>query len=397
MSHNTKILVVEDSTFLTQIMLRQLASADHSPKAAASGAEAIEIMRDWLADIIIIDLFLPDMKGSDLVKLFRNQYPGTAIVLMSSSTRDQVDDILRNIEVKTFLQKPIVKDRLLEVVHYLATEKMESRGRSAVILPSPESQPYEIHIKSCYCCGFEEVRVFVPKNNAFEENWDQGLYPVYKPLGKFAEWDYLKTMISVCPLCLFASSDLNDFAEKNHHHEFPFRPEARKILSSGIMTRKKLIGLRGDERDYFAFDSPNRDQAQVVKTLQLAQKCGNAMILADKPGAHCNLGILYVLEQSLRDRPEPELLRAALGFFAGQIKTPLTPRSYISKSYYFSITCHFALNQSLKANECKDQLEAFYQKVDPGDALDEECLWNQRLVHIWRMGVDIKDRRIIDS
>lgn len=393
MISTSKILVIDESTFLTQILVRQLHAADFAAKSANSGAEAIEIMRDWIADIVILDQALSDVDSLELARQFHQQYPGSTLILSSTYAREQMEVNLHDYGIKSFLQKPIAKEKLLEMVRYLGLERVESHGKSAVILPSPPSQPYEVHVKSCYCCGFEEVKVFVAKENSFIENWDRGLYPIYEAEAGFHVWDHLKTMISVCPLCLFASADLNDFAEKNHHHEFPYRSEARKILSSGIGTRKKLIGLRGDERDYFDFDNPNRDQKQVIQSLQLAQKCGNAMILADKPGAHSHLGKLYVLEQSLREKPDPEILRTALGFFQGQIKAPMSSRAAIAMSYYFSITCHFALSESVKANENREQLEAFYQHVDPADASEEECLWNERLVYVWKMGVDLKERR----
>lgn len=395
MTPSAKILVIDESSFMTQILLRQLHAADFLAKAANSGAEAMEVLRTWVADIILIDHGLSDMDALELAGQLHQQFPGSALILSSNNAREQIEVDLGSLGIKYFLQKPIPKEKLLELVRYLGAEREESHGKSAVILPSPASQPFEIHVKSCYCCGFEEVKVFVTKEKSYSENWDRGLYPNFQAENGFHSWDHLRTMISVCPLCLFASADLADFAEKNHHQEFPYRSEARKILSAGIGTRKKLIGLRGDERDYFDFDNPNRDQKQVVHSLQLAQKCANAMILADKPGAHCHLGKLYVLEHSLRDKPDPELLRTALGFFQGQIKAPMISRAYIAMSYYFSITCHFALSESIKANECREQLEAFYMNVDPADASEEECLWNERLVHIWQMGVDIAERRFI--
>lgn len=396
MSRSAKVLIIEDSTFLTQIMLRQLLSMDHITKIAETGAAALEILRDWLPEIVICDLFLPDMKGEEIIERVRRDYPTVRVVVFSTTPRDQVEELLQKYAIRDYLQKPLSKERLLQLVQTLSEEHWANQGKSAVVLPSPADQPWETHVKSCYVCGFDEVNVFVPKHNSYDEDWNEGLFPTFSSNGGFRPWDHLKTAFTVCPLCLFTSHHLSDWAEKNHHHDYPYRGEARKILATGITGRKKLIGLRGDEKDCFAFDTPMRTQLQVHQTILLAQRSASALILGDKAGAHADLGYLYLLDQALGERPNVDLLRDALGNFMNQLKSSMNSRVLISKCYYFAIAIHFALGESLKANALKDRLEQYYLTVDPSEASDEECMWNERLVHIWNIGVNHKTRRFVD-
>lgn len=390
-----KILIVEDSSFLVQIMSRQIASLGHTAKAATRMDEAREILRDWRPEIAIVDLFLPDGNGLDLVRWLRKEFPILRLVIFSSTPKDQLEFDLNEVGVSAFLQKPISKERLVQVIHQLLKDYEDNIGRSAVVIHSPPEQPYEIHVKSCYVCGYDNVQFFVRKPDSCDETWNDGLFPQYQARRGFRHWDHMKTLVSVCPLCLFASKDIFDFSEKNLHADYPYRLEARKVLASGIASRKKLLGLTPDSGGYYAFDTANRTPEQVLQTIQLAQRSGSAMVLGDKRGASAILGFYYTLEYALQNQPNVELLHSALGFFQAQIKTGLCDGPTMSMSYYYSIAIHFALGQSIKANEVKDQLETYYMGVDPVQVTDDELLWNERLLYIWQMGVNPKTRREI--
>jgi DNA-binding NarL/FixJ family response regulator len=51
---------------------------------AASGKEALRCVRRCLPDIALVDLRLPDMRGEDLCREFRRDFPGTAVIILST-------------------------------------------------------------------------------------------------------------------------------------------------------------------------------------------------------------------------------------------------------------------------------------------------------------------------
>jgi len=51
---------------------------------ATSGKEALERLKETSADVMLLDLYLPDMSGLDVLRYARSHYPRTKILVLSS-------------------------------------------------------------------------------------------------------------------------------------------------------------------------------------------------------------------------------------------------------------------------------------------------------------------------
>lgn len=393
MTTQTKILIVDDSHFLNQILIRQIGSEGFAAKSATSLAEANELLRDWLPLIVICNNELPDGDAAEFIAFVNSESPLTQIIIMGNHDVSELRKGFEKYKIAQYAQKPIPKEKLVEMVYQLKSNSIANAGVSSVILESPATQPWEIHIKSCYVCAYDNVKVFVQKKGAYKEDWKNGFFPEYIANEGFSNFDFLKTYISVCPSCLFASNSINDFSEKNQHLELPFNPEAKKVLAMGISGRRRILGLAPDAKHCFLFDSPNREIEAVSSSFKLAQKCANALVLGNKPGSHADTGMAYLLEFALEEKKNNEMLRNALQLFQGQLKVSTNSRELNSRCYYFCIMIHFALGESQKANNTKEALEEYYSSVGGDGATEQEIEWNQRLLHVWQYGVDIHTQR----
>jgi CheY-like chemotaxis protein len=63
----TKILLVEDSKFVRLTAERALARAGYEVSSAADGEEALQMAREKLPDLILLDMLLPKMSGPDVL------------------------------------------------------------------------------------------------------------------------------------------------------------------------------------------------------------------------------------------------------------------------------------------------------------------------------------------
>jgi hypothetical protein len=235
------------------------------------------------------------------------------------------------------------------------------------------------------------VNFFVPRKEAYNESWEHGLFPRYTAREGFPKWDYIRTMIGVCPSCLFASYDINDFAVDPKHTSFPYSGDAKRILSRGIAARKKMIGLENTDT---AFSNPNRNLQRTIETFLLAEKGGNGLVIGDKEGVYCDLGFYRTMHAVLRysvnqDKIEYQNnLHEALSLFTNQLKIQNMSRVTRAKTYYFIIALNMATGASIRANEMKQDFENYYRKIGGADdAAYEERIWNERLLYIWKEGV----------
>jgi len=67
----TKILLVEDSKFLRMATERALARAGYQVSTAADGLQAMELARNEMPDLILLDMLLPKMTGPDVLKALK--------------------------------------------------------------------------------------------------------------------------------------------------------------------------------------------------------------------------------------------------------------------------------------------------------------------------------------
>ena len=169
--------------------------------------------------------------------------------------------------------------------------------------------------------------------------------------------------------------------------------DAKKILARNITIRKKLVDAK--EEFVLAFSNPNRKNETVIKSFLLAERCANGLVLGDKDGVYCDLGFCILMRGVLEfvyggDKSDfLSRLREALSMFLNQMKIPNTRRRVKIRAYYFIITLHIALSESILANEMKTQLEKMYEDISIDDTSPEELMWSERLQNVWTNGVNI--------
>ncbi len=89
---NSKVLLVEDSKFLRVANERALSKAGYQVSTAADGEEALQVANAQLPDVILLDIMLPKLSGTEVLKALKAN-PATmhipVIVLTSLSQRNE--------------------------------------------------------------------------------------------------------------------------------------------------------------------------------------------------------------------------------------------------------------------------------------------------------------------
>ena len=67
----TKILLVEDSKFVRLATERALARAGYEVSTAGDGEEALQVAREKLPDLILLDMLLPKMSGPEVLSALK--------------------------------------------------------------------------------------------------------------------------------------------------------------------------------------------------------------------------------------------------------------------------------------------------------------------------------------
>lgn len=118
-SKNSSILIVEDEE-RARIDTQSLLSKHYERVLSAGSAkEALELYYAHKPDIFIVDIFLPDMNGIDLIKAIRRHFPKACVVVISGT--GSVDLLAEAIElnIDRFIKKPFDPSAFLEVIRSL--------------------------------------------------------------------------------------------------------------------------------------------------------------------------------------------------------------------------------------------------------------------------------------
>jgi PAS domain S-box-containing protein len=105
-SRGERVLVVEDEPGARTGLAEILASLGYAVTAAASAEEALAVPEEPAFDLLLTDLLLPGMAGSELARALRGRWPALRILLMSGYPADDAVDRTVGEESPRLLQKP---------------------------------------------------------------------------------------------------------------------------------------------------------------------------------------------------------------------------------------------------------------------------------------------------
>lgn len=114
-----KILIVEDDGDLAHVLNVTLSSKGHSVQTASGGAPAIDFLRSFKYDLVILDWMMPEVTGLDVLKAYRD-HGGKAPVLMLTAKAEVADKALGlDLGADDYLTKPFHPQELLARVRAL--------------------------------------------------------------------------------------------------------------------------------------------------------------------------------------------------------------------------------------------------------------------------------------
>jgi two-component system phosphate regulon response regulator PhoB len=114
----TRILIVDDEPDLTSIVEYNLQGAGFQTRVSHSGREALQLARKEAPDLIILDLMLPDLAGTEVCKTLKSDARTRPIpVLMLTARSDEIDRVLGfELGAEDYVVKPFsVRELVLRV------------------------------------------------------------------------------------------------------------------------------------------------------------------------------------------------------------------------------------------------------------------------------------------
>lgn len=117
-----RVLVVDDASLVRLYNRTALEAAGFQVDEALNGQEALEILLSRPADLVVVDINMPQMDGLTFVRTLRRQdlpLSATPAVMVSTEAKPQDFAAARTAGANFYLVKPVDRDALVECVAML--------------------------------------------------------------------------------------------------------------------------------------------------------------------------------------------------------------------------------------------------------------------------------------
>ena len=107
------ILIIEDDKKINELIRRTLSMTGHQGLTAFSGREALLSLEQKRADLILLDIGLPDMDGFSLMRRLSEDYGDIRVICVTA--RDEVADRVKGLVggAEDYIVKPFAMEELL--------------------------------------------------------------------------------------------------------------------------------------------------------------------------------------------------------------------------------------------------------------------------------------------
>jgi two-component system, cell cycle sensor histidine kinase and response regulator CckA len=112
------VLVVDDQESVRALLRRQLVAEGHTVLEAGDGIEALQLVRrrGGALDILLSDVVMPGMNGTELAARVCEEFPTLPVILMSAYAPAGLARVGLGESIVPVLQKPFEPDQLAQLI-----------------------------------------------------------------------------------------------------------------------------------------------------------------------------------------------------------------------------------------------------------------------------------------
>ena len=120
-ANKRKVLVVDDDPQIRKILTRMLEPSTYEIRSVDDGFAAIQSVREWGPDLVILDIMMPGMSGIEVCRQIREENAGGTLQILMLSAKDSQADRLRALEygANDYVTKPFHIASLGRKIQYM--------------------------------------------------------------------------------------------------------------------------------------------------------------------------------------------------------------------------------------------------------------------------------------
>jgi DNA-binding response OmpR family regulator len=108
-----KVLIAEDDADIRKLLVALLHQHGIEASEARDGLDAIQRLRDEAWDLAVVDLTMPRVDGSVVIRYLEEQLPDTHAIVISGVRAEELSDVGQSSAVDAVLAKPLDVEKLV--------------------------------------------------------------------------------------------------------------------------------------------------------------------------------------------------------------------------------------------------------------------------------------------
>ncbi len=113
MNHKAKILIIDDEEVVRRSFLRILGSANCTAKAVATWPELVTVMEEEPADLVLLDLRMPDMDGMTVLRALKERWPESEVIIITGHPTIETAKQAVALGAYDYLAKPVGPEQVI--------------------------------------------------------------------------------------------------------------------------------------------------------------------------------------------------------------------------------------------------------------------------------------------
>jgi DNA-binding NtrC family response regulator len=122
-----KLLIVDDESRFLDAIATRLRKRGFDVKTATNGADAIALARDEKFDIALLDLKMPGMDGSEVLRVLKQEHKFLEAVILTGHGSLESAVELTKLGAFGYLPKPYELDKLLETLKHAYEARLKKK------------------------------------------------------------------------------------------------------------------------------------------------------------------------------------------------------------------------------------------------------------------------------
>ena len=129
----TRLLVVDDEPNIRELVAVSLRFAGFTVQAAADGRQALRAEEKFAADLVILDIMLPDMDGFEVLQHLREHEPELPVLFLTA--KDDIQDKIQGLTIGAddYITKPFSLEELIARVRAILRRTHPVEAESQII------------------------------------------------------------------------------------------------------------------------------------------------------------------------------------------------------------------------------------------------------------------------